>query len=173
MFSAVAVGHNIVIPCGQLSRLQTAVHKLKVLSGNIMKTKFAPSQTTKILSGKDCFGAYGAIFLANNTRPVHGPGQTATPVNKGGSQFDWTNLGKLTFSEFFFQGDWADGSGGADMGTGDTIKLAATGADAKIEDGAPQPLQSAFQAGGVDYVGGANSHALTAFNTTTEKSRLG
>jgi len=58
------------------------------------------------------------------------------------------------------------------MGAGDAIKLAATGADAKIEDGAPQPFQSAFQAGGMNYVGGANSHALTAFETATEKIRF-
>jgi hypothetical protein len=58
------------------------------------------------------------------------------------------------------------------MGAGDAIKLAATGADAKIEDGAPQPFQSAFQAGGMNYVGRANSHALTTLKTAAEKIRL-
>jgi len=122
-----------------------------------------------MLSGEDRFWAHRAIFLADNTRPVHGPRQAATSVHKSGSQSDRTSLGKLTFAEFLLQTYGADCGGGANVGAGDAIKLAATGANAKIKNGTPQSFQSAFQAGWMNYVGGANSHALTAFQTATEK----
>jgi hypothetical protein len=172
VFPAVAGGHDIEIPCRQFSRLQTAVHKLQPLAGNFSEAKLTPPHSAEILSGEDRFWAHRAIFLADNTRPVHGPGQTAASVYKRCSQSDWPSLDKLTFSEFLFQSYRTDCSGGADVGTGDTIKLAATGADAKIENGAPQSFQSTFQAGGMNYVGWANSHALAAFKTASEKIRL-
>ena len=81
-------------------------------------------------------------------------------------------MGIFPFSLFLVQTDRFNGGSGTDMGTGDAIELAATGADAKIEDGAPQSFQSTFQTGGMNYIGGANSHALTAFEAATEKVRL-
>jgi len=58
------------------------------------------------------------------------------------------------------------------MGAGVAIKLATTGAATNIEDGAPPPVQSAFEAGEMNYVGRANSQALAAFKTATEKIRF-
>lgn len=39
------------------------------------------------LPGKDCLRADRTIFLTDDTRPVHGPGQAAAAVDKGGSDF--------------------------------------------------------------------------------------
>ncbi len=58
------------------------------------------------------------------------------------------------------------------MGAGDTVELAAAGADSEIQDGRPQPLQAALQCSGVNDVGWTDSHTLTTFETSGQEVRF-
>ena len=41
----------------------------------------------ELFAGEDCFGANGTIFLTDDAGAVHGPGQAATPIDEGSSDF--------------------------------------------------------------------------------------
>ena len=84
--------------------------------------------------GLNGLGADRAIFLADDTGPVHGPGQAAAPVHKSGADFDGALIGKRRSAQPFIQAERSDGRRGAKIATGNAIELAAAGSHAKIQN---------------------------------------
>ena len=117
------------------------------------------------LAGKNCLGADRAIFLADDARPVHGPGQAAAAVDKGCPNYYRALLNILAQPLAFFETDGPNGSCRAKIATGDAIVLAPAGADTKIEHRCPQAFQAGRKPGRVDYIGRADAHTLAAFYT--------
>ena len=119
----------------------------------------------KSLPGSDCFGTDRAVFLADNTGSIHGPGQATASVDKSRSDFYGSLSGKAVSPLPFVQTDGPDGRRRAQMATGNTIKLTPAGADTKIKSRRPQPFNTTPQAGRMNHVSRANTHALTALDT--------
>ena len=117
------------------------------------------------LPGKDGLGADRAIFLTDDTRPVHGPGQAAAAVDKCGADFYGALFNMPAEPLAFLETDGSNRRGRAKMAAGDTVVLAPAGADSKIEHRCPQAFQAGCQSGRVDHVGRADAHALAAFYT--------
>ena len=117
------------------------------------------------LAREDRFGADRAIFLTDDTGPVHGPGQAAAAIDKGGADFYGSLIGILVDSLPLCEADGSNRSGGAKISAGNAIVLTPAGADSKIEQGCPQAFQAGCQPGRVDHVGRADAHALAAFYT--------
>ena len=108
-------GCNIVIARSQLIRRQTSPLKFQGLLINLEKAKYTISNRTEVFPGKNGLWAHRAVLLADYRWPVDGPGQTATPINKGGAQSDWTDLGVFFSTKFLFQGDRPDRRSGTDV----------------------------------------------------------
>ncbi len=117
------------------------------------------------LPGKDGLRADRAIFLTDDTRPVHGPGQAAAAVDKGGADFYGALFNMPAESLAFLEADGPYRRGRAKMAAGDAVVLASAGADSKIEHRCPQAFQAGCQPGRVDDIGRADAHALAAFYT--------
>ena len=115
------------------------------------------------LARKDRLGTDRAIFLAHDARPVHGPGQAATAVDKCRTDFYGSLISMAPDPLAFFEAEGSDRSGGAKMAAGDTVVLTSAGADSKIEHRCPQAFQAGCQSGRVDHIGRADAHALAAF----------
>ena len=123
----------------------------------------------ELFPGKDCLRADGTIFLTDDAGPVHGPGQAASAVDKGGSDFYRALFNIPAESLAFIETDGPDGGGRAKIAAGDTIMLAPAGADSKIEHRCPQAFQAGGQTGRVDYIGRADAHALAASYAAGQK----
>lgn len=122
--------------------------------------------------GGNRLGADRTIFLANNAGSVHGPGQATSPVNKSGTDFNGSFIGKPVPPQAFVQRDRSNSGGRADIAAGYTVKLAAAGADPKIQYRRPQPFQAALKGGRMNHIGGTDSHALAALNAPVQKRRF-
>ena len=84
------------------------------------------------LPGKDGFRADRAIFLTDDTRPVHGPGQAAAAVDKGGADCYGALFSILSDSLAFLEADGTNCSSRTKMAAGDTVVLTPAAADSKI-----------------------------------------
>ena len=115
------------------------------------------------LPGKDCFWADGTIFLTDDARPVHGPGQAAAAIDKSSADFYRALLIIPADSLAFLEADGTNCRGRTKIAAGDTIVLAAAGADSKIEYRRPQTFQTGSQSCRMDDIGRADAHALAAF----------
>ena len=115
------------------------------------------------LPGKDGFRTDRAIFLTDDTRPVHGPGQATAAVDKGSADFYGALFNMPTESMAFLYADGSNCRCRAKMAAGDTVVLTPAGADSKIEHRCPQALQTGCHPGRVDDIGRADAHALAAF----------
>lgn len=117
----------------------------------------------KQLPGKDGFRADRAIFLTDNTRPVHGPGQAAAAVDKGSADCYGALFSMPADPLAFLEADGPNRSRGAEMAAGDTVVLTPAGADSEIEHRCPQAFQAGCQPGRVNHIGRADAHTLAAF----------
>ncbi len=115
LFSMPISGLDVIVTCGELARLQIALSKFQSLLISFQNGKDTTSDRAEMFSGKDCLRAHRAVLLADNTWPVHGPWQTATPINKSRSQADRTRLGVFFSTKFFFQGYRPDCRAGTDV----------------------------------------------------------
>ena len=115
------------------------------------------------LPGKDCLWADGTIFLTDDARPVHGPGQAAAAVDKSSADFYRALLIIPADSLAFLEADGTNCRGRTKIAAGDAIVLAAAGADSKIEYRRPQAFQAGCQPCRMDHIGRADAHALAAF----------
>ena len=115
------------------------------------------------LAGENRLRANRAIFLTDDARSIHSPGQAPAAVDKGSSDFYRALFNILAQALALLKADGPDGSCRAKMATGDAIVLTTAGADSKVEHRCPQAFQSGRQPGRVDYIGGADPHALPAF----------
>ena len=119
----------------------------------------------KQLPGKDGFRADRAIFLTDNTRPVHGPGQAAAAVDKGSADCYGALFSMPADPLAFLEADGPNCSCRAKMAAGDTVVLTPAAADSEIEHRCPQAFQAGCQPGRVDHIGRADAHTLAAFYT--------
>ena len=117
------------------------------------------------LPGKNGFRADRTIFLADDTRPVHGPGQASAAVDKGSADFYGALFNKPVEPLAFLEADGSNRSCRTKMAAGDTVMLTPAGADSEIEHRCPQAFQAGCQPGRVDHIGRADAHALAAFYT--------
>jgi hypothetical protein len=89
------------------------------------------------LAREDRFRADRAIFLANDTGTVHGPGQATAAIDKSGPDFYGPLFGIPVDALPLFEADGPNRSGGAKMAAGDAIVLTPAGADSKIKHRCP------------------------------------
>jgi hypothetical protein len=115
LFSMPISGLDVIVTCGELARLQIALSKFQSLLISFQNGKDTTSDRAEVFSGKDCLRAHRAVLLADYTWPVHGPGQTSSPINKGGAQSDWACPGVIFATKFFFQGYRPDCRAGTDV----------------------------------------------------------
>ena len=72
-------------------------------------------------------------------------------------------LCEITFSEFFFYGDFFNGTGGADFAAQCAFKLAVS--EVEIQYGSPDAFDASFfESGRLEYVCWASVYALIAFD---------
>ena len=125
------------------------------------------------LPSEDGLGTDRAIFLADNAGPIHRPGQTAAPIDKGGADFNGTLFGVSVKPLALRKADRPNRSCRTKIAAGNTIVLTATGADSKIEHRRPQAFQAGGQSGRMNYIGWTDAHTLTAFDTARQELIFG
>ena len=86
---------------------------------------------------EDRLRADRAIFLTDDTGPVHGPGQATAAIDKRGPDFYGPLFGIPLDSLPLLEADGANSSGRAKITAGDTVVLTPAGADSKIERRCP------------------------------------
>lgn len=131
--------------------------------GRLNNQRMLAAYGIELLPGRDCFRADRAIFLTDDTRPVHGPGQAAAAVDKGSADCYRALFNILADSLAFLETDGTNCSSRTKMAAGDAVVLTPAAADSKIEHGCPQAFQAGCQSGRVDHIGRADAHALAAF----------
>jgi hypothetical protein len=113
---------------------------------------------------EDRLGTHRTVFLTNNARAIHGPWKASPPINESSAHTDRASNRKPALSLLFFNADWSYGRRWTHLSTGDTIVLATTGTDSKIQQGRPESFQSSLEGGRMNDVRRTNSHALATFD---------
>ena len=121
----------VVAGCVSTGLEESAVDNDSVRVG-IFHFQCAVPNGIELLPGKNGFGAYGAVFLADDAGLVHRPRQAAAAIQKGGTEPYRSLAGELAFTVFLVEGYRPDGAGGADVSAGDAVVLAAAGAGAIV-----------------------------------------
>jgi hypothetical protein len=135
-----------------------------ILTADASNLETAIANNMELGPGKNGLGTYRAIFLADNTWDIHGPGQTAAMVDKSRSDAQRPALGKGASAHSLIDAQRSQRCGRAHMAAGHTILLAAAGADTKVQHWRPKAFCTGLPSGGMDYIGRANPHALPTFD---------
>lgn len=113
---------------------------------------------------KNRFGADRTIFLTHDAGSVHRPGETATPIDKGGSDSNRSFIGIRFFTESFIDGNRSDGRGRAQISAGNTFQLTTARTDPKVEQKGPQTFQPTLESRRMDDICRTDPLTLTTFN---------
>ena len=110
-----------------------------------------------------------ADLFADNAVGIHRPGQTPSPVEKGGADLDL--LLSRTLSYFFLYGKRADRPCGAYAAAEHTVVFTVT--DPVDEDRCPYPLKSSLEQCRLDNVRRADLHTFPALDAPSEEVPFG
>ena len=108
-------------------------------------------------------------LFADDAVGIHRPGQTPSPVEKGGANLDLLLPGALSY--FFLYGKRADRPCGTDMAAEHTVVFAV--ADPVDEDRCPYPLKSSLEQCRLDNVRWADLHTFSALDAPSEEVLFG
>jgi hypothetical protein len=164
---------QIIVSGSELVGRQSSTWEFYVERIGSCDLEHPPTNGAEKLSHKYRFRAYGTVLLANDARLVHCPWKTASGIDKSRSYPYRSSMCEIIPTPLFIQAQRADCSRGADKAAGYAVWLAAAGANSKIQDGSPQALDPGFHARRLDDVGGADAHALSAFEAAAKEISLG
>ena len=86
MVSRLIGNGTVIIARVELAWLKGVPLKLHHQGVGLPHQQYSTPQRVELLPRKDGLGAGWAVLLANDARPVHGPGKAAAPIDEGGSQ---------------------------------------------------------------------------------------
>jgi len=115
---------TIIVAAGEITRHNSLLNFYDIVS-NLSYRQDAISHRVETFLSVNRLGTDGTIFFTNNTGSVHRPGKTPVAVKKGGSDFDWSGLGKITESVFLGERNRPDSRGWTQLATSYAVQLAA------------------------------------------------
>src|ERR1035437_4565154 len=121
----------------------------------------------------NCLRGGGAVFLADDAWPLHGPGQAAATIDVGEADAHRALRGVVAGPELFLERERPDSGRRARLAAGDAVELAAAGANAVVEDRRPDGLPAVRETRGLEHVGRADAHAFAALEAAREKLLFG
>jgi hypothetical protein len=168
-FESVAANQEVIITCRVFVRWHFCIFDFYHVFGDALYFNITTTNRLKDISGIDGLGADGAVFLAYDTWPVHGPWQAAISIDKGGTEFDRALFSEFADTQFFFECDWPDCCGRADLAAGDAVELTSARADSIVQNRSPEAFDTVLYPGRLNDIRGAYPHTLTALDASLEK----
>lgn len=172
MVSRLIGNRTVIIARCELAWLKGVPLELHHQGIGLPHQQHSTPQCVELLPREDGLGAGWAVLLANDARPVHGPGEAAAPIDESGSHPNRAGRRVGFPPELFIQADGTDGCRRTDPPAGYAIELTTARADAEVQDWRPETLRTGFHPCWMNDIRRADAHALTTPEASSEKAFL-